>query len=454
MDEIKTAIIFNKETVEVNKKLLNVYKVEDYCLGLYYKVAFFPVTGKYIGKIILTNHNNAKLSAFPILLLKDLLRDDEINYDFSKYLNQVSNVFCNKYYIEEGHNKFTKLTNKAIIKELNKKNKKDIKDFNEKNTNTESDISRLYKEIKKTIISQDEQIMMILTSLFKNNRVIKSNLSEEVVHKLKENILILGPTGTGKTEILTRISKNYDLPIVIVNSTSLSETGYQGRNIEDLLRDLYLSANKNLDIAQKGILVIDEFDKLSEKNTHETVSRIGVQRSLLKLLDGSKMYFDDMVFDTSKLTIVGLSAFSGIKSKDDYKNITTEDLVKYGLMQELVDKFSNVIKMNSLTKEDLKKILLESDLSPINIYKKLFSEMNVNFSYDSDFINYIAEKAEQLDTGAKGLKTIFDEQIRDVLFNIFSGDYMDVSLSKPNENGISYTLNSRKNKKLFFNKNK
>ena len=383
----------------------------------------------------------------------------------------MSNVFCNKYYIEEGHNKFTKLTNKAIIKELNKKNKKDI---NEKNTNTESDISRLYKEIKKTIISQDEQIMMILTSLFKNNRVIKSNLSEEVVHKLKENILILGPTGTGKTEILTRISKNYDLPIVIVNSTSLSETGYQGRNIEDLLRDLYLSANKNLDIAQKGILldqifcsvqlygnknerfnlVIDEFDKLSEKNTHETVSRIGVQRSLLKLLDGSKMYFDDMVFDTSKLTIVGLGAFSGIKSKDDYKNITTEDLVKYGLMQELVDKFSNVIKMNSLTKEDLKKILLESDLSPINIYKKLFSEMNVNFSYDSDFINYIAEKAEQLDTGAKGLKTIFDEQIRDVLFNIFSGDYMDVSLSKPNENGISYTLNSRKNKKLFFNKNK
>ena len=170
VDEIKTAIIFNKETVEVNKKLLNVYKVEDYCLGLYYKVAFFPVTGKYIGKIILTNYNNAKLSAFPILLLKDLLREDEINYDFSKYLNQVSNVFCNKYYIEEGHNKFTKLTNKAIIKELNKKNKKDIKDFNEKNTNTESDISRLYKEIKKTIISQDEQIMMILTSLFKNSK--------------------------------------------------------------------------------------------------------------------------------------------------------------------------------------------------------------------------------------------------------------------------------------------
>ena len=197
--------------------------------------------------------------------------------------------------------------------------------------------------------------------------------------------------------------------MVIADSTSLSEVGYQGRKVEDLLRDLYLSSDKDLEKAQKDILVIDEFDKLAEKNNQEMVSRSGFQRSLLKILDGGKMYFDGMVFDTSKLTIVGLGAFSGIKKKDGYSTITTEDLVEYGLMQELVGRFSKVIKMNSLSKSDLKKILLESDLSPLNTYKNLFDEMSVSFSYDDQFMNFIAEKAEQLDTGTRSLKTIFDE---------------------------------------------
>ena len=117
-------------------------------------------------------------------------------------------------------------------------------------------------------------------------------LAKNMITKLKENIIIYGSTGTGKTEILKRIASIYKVPIVIEDATSLSETGFVGRNITDMLEDLYLAAGKDIEKAQKGILVIDEFDKLAEKSNshHDRVSRNGVQRSLLKLLDGSTFY--------------------------------------------------------------------------------------------------------------------------------------------------------------------
>lgn len=452
--ECKAAIIFRKKSVDINGKKMNLYLAEDASFVMYednYFKKAVPLMGKYKGKSIASFRDDDGLTAFPI-------NYNEFgglsNYDLDDFSKRVSSQFVGKIFKEaENKRKLELVGDKKIIIEAKKAfHIGEKKEFSESSMINDSDISKLYKNIKKTIISQDKQIMMILTSLFKNNRVINSSLSDDVIRKLKENILIAGPTGTGKTEIITRISKNYDLPIVIADSTSLSETGYAGRNVEDLLSDLYIAADKDLEKAQKGILVIDEFDKLAEKNDQAMVSRSGVQRSLLKILDGSKMYFDGMVFDTSKLTVIGLGAFSGIKEKESYDNISTEDLTKYGIMQELVGRFSKVIKMNSLCKSDLKRILLESDLSPLNTYKSLFDEMEVSFSYDDKFVDFIAEKAEQLDTGARSLKTIFDEQISGALFSIFAGDYKDISLTNPDENGISYKLEKTNTKKHFWKK--
>lgn len=217
-------------------------------------------------------------------------------------------------------------------------------------------------------------VMKILTSLFKNHQVVNSKLSKAVITKLKENILIYGPTGTGKTEILK-------IPIVIEDATSLSETGYVGRNVTDMLKDLYLASSKNINCAETGILVIDEFDKLAEhdkKNTH--VSRNGVQRVLLKLLDGSDFYIDNIKFNTSKLAIVALGAFSGITEDHNYDKITLQNFIEYGIMRELMGRFSKLIAMNSFTKEDIKKILRESNFSPINIYQQLFDMMRIEFT--------------------------------------------------------------------------
>ena len=265
----------------------------------------------------------------------------------------------------------------------------------------------------------------------------------DLIAKLKENILIYGSTGTGKTEILKRISKLYNIPIVIEDATALSETGYQGRKITDMLEDLCLAADNDIELAEKGILVIDEFDKLAEKSgdSQSHVSRLGVQRSLLKLLDGTLFYFEDKKFDTSKLTVVGLGAFTGITEGDDYKQLTADDFMKYGIMRELIGRFSKTIAMNPLSKEDIIKILKESDFSPLNTYKKLFDMLEVNFDFNDEFIEYIAELAIAKQSGARSLKTVFDDCISSALFRIFAGEYSSISLVKPDDdNNKPYIL--------------
>ena len=355
-----------------------------------------------------------------------------------------------KYYLRNNGNGLTKLLNKDLISFIENNNKGQA-EFDEDVFDKDTDISTMYKKIKKTIISQDEQIMQILTALFKNQKIVNSDFDMDLIAKLKENILIYGSTGTGKTEILKRISRLYNIPIVIEDATSLSETGYQGRNITDMLEDLYLAAGKDINLAEKGILVIDEFDKLAEKSgdTQSHVSRLGVQRSLLKLLDGSLFYFDDKKFDTSRLSVVALGAFTGIVDNDDYSNVSSVDFVNYGIMRELMGRFSKTISMNPLEKEDIIKILRESDFSPLNTYKKLFEMLDVNFEFNDDFVEYVAELAISKKSGARSLKTVFDDCISSALFRIFAGEYSSISLVKPDENNNkAYVLTKKKANKI------
>lgn len=401
------------------------------------------ISGKYIGKYALTSGNKESEYRFFEENLGDTIRKNGNSVDFEK-IRALMLKSKAKYYKKNGSS-FTAITDKKVIAAIDKALKTQS-EFNEENLKSNSNIATMYNDIKKTIIAQDEQIMQILTALFKNQTVINSNLDDDLIAKLKENVLICGSTGTGKTEVLKRISKLYDIPIVIEDATSLSETGYVGRKITDLLEDLYLSADENIEKAQKGILVIDEFDKLAEGHTNsgDHVSRIGVQRSLLKLLDGSLFYFDDKKFDTSKLTVVALGAFTGIKQGDDYANLTNDDFIKYGMMRELMGRFSKIIKMNTLTEEDIIKILKESDFSPLNTYKVLFEKLGIEYSYTEDFIQYIAEIAVTKQSGARSLKMVFDDAISGALFKIFAGEYTSISLERPSsENDKPYTLTDK-----------
>ena len=318
----------------------------------------------------------------------------------------------------------------------------------------------MFNSIKQTIISQDKQIMQILASIYKNQAAINSDLDDFTIAKLKENIIVYGPTGTGKTEILKQIAKMCGIPIVIEDATSFTEVGYVGRDVSEMLNDLYSQANDNIDIAEKGILVIDEFDKLANNSSNgneDGPSRQGVQRSLLKVLDGGTVSFSEdglggemINFDTSKLTVVALGAFDGITKDEEYDDITIKDFTDRGIMREVAGRFSKLVAMNSLKKEDFKKILLESNLSPLNTYKSFFESIGVKFTYDEELIDYITDEALALNLGARSLKTVFDNIINDKLYEVFAEEKKELHLTKPDKNKSYILKNKKRNSKTYI----
>ncbi len=444
MNTVGIAYIMERKETIIDGNIITYYECIDVVCGFYYDFkedgkTFIPLSKNQENPIPKNNTNKIQVAGFQTL--DELCTKNNNQYDFEKFMDDCKeNV--GYYYFYDPSDTYKFIRDPELIDKIKSSNKKyDMSILNE-----QSNISQKYSAIKKTIVAQDEPIMKILTTLFKNQTVIHSDFDLDLIAKLKENILICGPTGTGKTEILKRISKLYQIPIVIEDATALSETGYMGREVENMLQDLYLAADKDIELAQKGILVIDEFDKLAEKKqdgqTH--ISRIGVQRSLLKILDGSLCYFDTKKFDTSKLTIVLLGAFDGIIKDSDYSQLTPEDFNEYGIMRELIGRISKIIPMNALSKDDIKKILVESDFSPLNTYKKLFEYMNLDFHYNNEFIDYVAERAIQLNTGARSLKTIVDDCMSSAMFKIFAGEYSEISLVAPkSDDDIPYILSKK-----------
>lgn len=442
MDEVGIAYIFQKKEINIDGVNKVYYEVVDVAVGFCYN---FGDNGK---KFVLLEKNKLGQSFYcgfnpesefvvsDFLTFRKLSKNNNYLFDIDLFVERYRKnvgVFCYR-----DDDRFLTITDSRFLECIKKKRK----DYDESILNNNTDISQMYNSIKKTIVSQDEQIMQILTSLFKNQKVVNSTFDIDMIAKLKENIIVYGSTGTGKTEILKRIAKIYNVPIVIEDATSFSEIGYVGRNITDMLEDLYLASGKNISLAEKGILVIDEFDKLAEKKegTNDHVSREGVQRSLLKLLDGSNFYLGDREFNTSKLSVVALGAFTDIVDGDDYSNVSSTDFEKYGIKRELLGRFSKFVAMNCLSKDDIKKILVESDFSPLNTYKILFESMNIKFSYEDSFLDYIAERAIELNSGARSLKTVFDEIINSALFKIFAGEYSSIHLTAPSDEKKTYVL--------------
>ena len=452
-------LLFKKKYINDGKQTHEIFMFKDFVAGFSFintnnNELFHIITGSFAGTSA-SQMDDSGNEIENVVLIRDLTEAVKVNNNVVNFNSMRQKIIdkTSKYYIRSGKKTLSVLLDENLISLADKEFlQKSSSDFDEEEFEATSDISKMYSSVKKTIISQDEQIMMILTSLFKNQKVVNSDLDIDLMAKLKENILIYGSTGTGKTEILKRISRLYEIPIVIEDATSLSETGYHGRNITDMLENLCTAADGNINVAEKGILVIDEFDKLAEKEggSESHVSRLGVQRGLLKLLDGTDFYLkDNKQFNTSRLTVVGLGAFTDIVKNtsgrsigfgtdtssaidtDNYQNISTDDFVNYGIIRELTGRFSKFVAMNPLKEEDIAKILIESNFSPLNTYKQLFDLMQIGFEYNEDFVYWLAQRAIKLNSGARSLKTIFDECISGAMFKIFAGEYESISLTRP-----------------------
>ena len=306
------------------------------------------------------------------------------------------------------------------------------------------------------VIGQDVAKKVISVAVYNHYKRIFLDKDKEGTRIEKSNILMIGPTGSGKTYLVKTLAKLLNVPLAIADATSLTEAGYIGDDIESVISKLLLSAGNDVERAECGIVFIDEIDKIAKKKNTNTrdVSGESVQQELLKLLEGSKVEvpvgtnqknvlapmetvntdnilficggafpaLDDIIKERlQKNTSVGFN--SELKDKYDnetdlYSKVTNEDIRKFGMIPEFIGRLPVICTLSKLDKDAFKKILNEPKNAILKQYKRLLELDEVELVFDDDATDYIAEQAMKKDTGARALRSIIEEFMLDIMYEI------------------------------------